>query len=462
MHNVARLIRVIGYGAVAFLLFHSVPASAQPYECDDRFGSCGTPEQSGGVGAECVCTDGVCNCQGGGGAILVANTDLGDTYQDADDYDNDGWEDPYDNCIRWYNPEQADSDGDGFGDPCDNCLSSSNPTQLDNDGDGVGNACDPDIDGDGALNADDNCAEIPNPIPDGASAQSDLDSDGIGDACDPDIDGDGMENLEDPCPLDPTITEPTADQLASCFPDSDGDGVSEVDPLSADNCPTIYNPDQVDTDSDGLGNECDPDIDEDGVLNTIDNCDLVANQDQLDEDRDGLGDVCDPYYCYVVFGDEDHCLDPAAGLAVYVPPLLTYTHQSFRLPFFVNRDDQPLEYRWVVTGAPRGSSAVVSNATGEIHSTISHEAVYQDGNTAFFSPDKPGYYEIEITVITMGADNVTGEVGARASYVMGLVADASAGGASGCSVGAGTSPGSAPLWILFAALLAPAVRRRKR
>jgi Tol biopolymer transport system component len=43
-------------------------------------------------------------------------------------------------------------------------------------------------------------------------------------------------------------------------PDSDGDGISD----SADKCPTTVNPDQLDTDADGIGNNADPDDDNDG------------------------------------------------------------------------------------------------------------------------------------------------------------------------------------------------------
>lgn len=38
-------------------------------------------------------------------------------------------------------------------------------------------------------------------------------------------------------------------------PDLNDDGIDD----DADNCPTVFNPDQADTDSDGLGDACDPD-----------------------------------------------------------------------------------------------------------------------------------------------------------------------------------------------------------
>ena len=50
----------------------------------------------------------------------------------------------------------------------------------------------------------------------------------------------------------------------------------------------------MDTDSDGLGNVCDADDDDDTVPDTGDNCVLVKNTNQLNIDGDAFGDVCDP------------------------------------------------------------------------------------------------------------------------------------------------------------------------
>lgn len=80
-------------------------------------------------------------------------------------------------------------------------------------------------------------------------------------------------------------------------PDTDDDGV----PNGADNCPDVPNPDQADSDGDGLGDACDdPDADDDGILDVDDNCPNVPNSDQADSDGDGTGDVC-----------EGGCEDPA-------------------------------------------------------------------------------------------------------------------------------------------------------
>jgi len=80
--------------------------------------------------------------------------------------------------------------------------------------------------------------------------------------------------------------------------DIDFDGV----PDSQDNCPTMYNVDQRDTDRDDIGDPCDTDcnrqggrdLDCDGVNNERDNCLSVYNPDQNDANRNNLGDACDP------------------------------------------------------------------------------------------------------------------------------------------------------------------------
>ncbi len=73
-------------------------------------------------------------------------------------------------------------------------------------------------------------------------------------------------------------------------PDTDGDGVKNGD----DNCPTVANADQADTDGDLVGDACDTDDDGDGVLDGQDNCPLVPNADQGNRDGDSVGDACDP------------------------------------------------------------------------------------------------------------------------------------------------------------------------
>lgn len=58
----------------------------------------------------------------------------------------------------------------------------------------------------------------------------------------------------------------TADFTSSVGVDSDGDGV----PDGSDNCTLIANADQRDTNGDGYGNICDPDLSNDGVVNFSD------------------------------------------------------------------------------------------------------------------------------------------------------------------------------------------------
>jgi len=70
--------------------------------------------------------------------------------------------------------------------------------------------------------------------------------------------------------------------------DSDADGVPDL----SDNCVSVSNSDQKDSDGNGRGDACE-DYDRDGVLNAKDNCPEIPNASQVDTDKDGIGDACD-------------------------------------------------------------------------------------------------------------------------------------------------------------------------
>jgi hypothetical protein len=425
-----KVLLVAMVGIVA--MFVAGPAMAQaPGECTG--GLCGTPDESGG-GCGCGC-----------GSILIANTDLGDTYQYADDYDEDGIEDDFDNCAFVPNRDQVDGDGDQIGDACDNCESIGNTDQADADGDSVGDDCDPDIDGDGVLNDVDNCEFVRNPT------QVNTDADLMGDACDADIDDDGWINVEDNCPFvfnpDQLDTDPNHFGDA-CNSDQDVDGVQDF----ADNCPLVQNPQQLDADGDLIGDKCDADMDDDGILNQADNCTTVMNEDQRDEDRDGVGDVCDNGYCYVV-DRVDACLDPTTAFAVYAGADRTVRpNEEVPLLIWANRKNRALEYEWQVVTRPEGSSATIKHPRGSSTLSTPYNYHYKEGRRVTFRPDAAGDYTIKVNVRLVFEDDLyPGKRTATTEFKLSAEGEPVGGGCATTGIGVG-------LW----ALLGMALVRRKR
>ncbi len=132
--------------------------------------------------------------------------------------------------------------------------------------------------------------------------------------------------------------------------DADHDGVLD----SVDNCKGTPNPDQADTDGDGIGDACDPlscplgmeqtnrDIDHDGI---DDGCDSCLRGPPIDEDGDGVDDACDDCPGIADPGqlDADHDqIGDACDLSV--------TTKQLRLFFdgFSSGDQSWLDPGWIV------------------------------------------------------------------------------------------------------------------
>lgn len=201
------------------------------------------------------------------------------------DSDGDGIADVVE-CAIGSDPESVDSDGDGIPD-----AEEFGPgvTPRDTDGDGIIDILDEDDDGDGLSTLLERTLVGAGPVDldgDGLPFWLDTDSDGDGipdgveqSGAVADVDGDGQPNFNDV--------------------DSDGDGLCDTplvrsslcvsgEDLNANGVVEAFetSPYHADTDADGF-------CDGPGCEQPVDNCPLVSNPEQLDSNDDGIGDACD-------------------------------------------------------------------------------------------------------------------------------------------------------------------------
>jgi hypothetical protein len=92
-------------------------------------------------------------------------------------------------------------------------------------------------------------------------------------------------------------TNGSTNNSGPCFPDEDGDGITDDE----DNCPATPNPDQADSDCDGVGDVCDV---------------CEGGDDSVDNNGDGIPD-CSQLLDYDAYSDDWKC----GNNKIYVSPV---------------------------------------------------------------------------------------------------------------------------------------------
>jgi len=106
-----------------------------------------------------------------------------------------------------------------------------------------------------------------------------------------DSDGDGIQNSRDNCRTiyNPIQTDSNGDGIWDFCSDDDRDTII----WHKDNCIHISNRDQRDINQNGVWDVCEFDKDNDGIYDSLDNCITTPNPNQEDADQDRIWDICD-------------------------------------------------------------------------------------------------------------------------------------------------------------------------
>lgn len=139
--------------------------------------------------------------------------------------------------------------------------------------------------------------------------------------------------------------------------DSDGDGIID----SADNCPAVADPNQTDTDHDGLGDPCDSDRDGDGVANAIEE----AAPNGGDGNFDGTADAGDNHAASLPAATGSGYLTLESGcrlqqVSVLDESALPVSDEAFRYPHGLISFRAPCVTGWfaLIVHVPDGTEAV--------------------------------------------------------------------------------------------------------
>jgi len=195
------------------------------------------------------------------------------------DSDGDGVLNANDNCPTTVNADQLDADGDSVGDICDSCANTPNGETVNTSGCSQSQI---DDDNDGVMNNLDTCLDTPS----GATVNVNGCSNGQ-----LDDDNDSVQNSADICANSPTGENVNANGCAESQLDDDNDGVMN----NVDAC--VATPSGQAVNASGCSTS-QTDADNDGVKDNVDICANTPTGDsinangcsfsQLDDDNDGV------------------------------------------------------------------------------------------------------------------------------------------------------------------------------